>query len=78
MENAVEFAYGGWKKCKRHNKGDILLVDVDLLYMSDEKEGPDDYVSRNTGTTKMTCGGDENKALDTRSDDLIDATIAHN
>lgn len=37
-EDAVLFAYGDYMQCEGPNKREIILGDVDLFYLSDEKE----------------------------------------
>lgn len=56
-------------------KREVLLGDMALLYMPDEKEGSYVNVSRYTIIVKMTKQGDENSAMGLRPAYSIDSDI---
>lgn len=53
------FAYRDLMQLDVQNKREVVLVDVDLLYLFDQKEGVDDNVSRNRTSVEMTAEEDE-------------------
>lgn len=60
------------------NKHEIFLVDVDLLYLSDENKGADNKLSRNTIIVENTGERAENSSTDQGSLYSIDAPIDKN
>lgn len=58
---------------KLWNSHEVVLGDTDTLHTSDENEGADDKVSRNTIRVEGTKEGGENSAMDVLRDYSIDA-----
>lgn len=59
------FAYSDSMQHDLQNKDKVFLCNVDPLYMSAEKEGAVDNMSRYTATTDVTGEGDKNTSLAT-------------
>lgn len=54
LKVGVAFAYGDLMQCDVQNKPKLVLGDVGSLTISDEKNGADDNVPRNTDSAEMT------------------------
>lgn len=75
LKDAVVVAYKNSMQRVVQNKHEVLLGDVDPLYMFAEKEGSDDNLFTSTISIEVTRYGDENFRMDLRPHFLIDAPI---
>lgn len=73
LKNAFIFAYGYSMQCEVCNKCDVPLTDVDSVLRSDEKEGVEDDLYRNTLTVEIPGERDENGAMHLWPDYCTDA-----
>lgn len=64
LKDAVLFACGGMMQPNLKNKREGSLRDVDPLYLSDGKKGPDNKMFRNRMTVEMPGEGYKSSAMD--------------
>lgn len=64
LRHAAAFVYRDSMQREMQNKCEVILSDVDLLYMSTEKECADDNKSKSTVTVKLTGVRNQNIATD--------------
>lgn len=62
--SGVAFACEDSKRCDVRNDCEVFPGYPDLLYVSNEKKGADDKVSRKTAAVDRTEGGDGNSSMD--------------
>lgn len=75
MKNAALFVYIDSMQIEVENKREVLLDDVDPLYIYKLQEGACDTVPRNKVTGLMTREGYKNSAINIMRDHAMDAPI---
>lgn len=61
--------------CDVYNKYEVLMSDTNPSNLSDEKDGVDHFMFRNTVAKEMTKKGDYSSDMDVWTDHPIDAQI---